>query len=498
MAEYLAEEFYNYGIALQGVKPVQKASINTLIALQLTAEEKASIDQWLLGDEAYQSRIKSLQKKYPEGIPAEILDDKRKKILEVYFRALSRDTYGQVYEGIPEKNSLGVLKNIQVKTKDQITRAIQSPYVELGKTIFGAGSRKLIREIPEPGKKKKGLLRILSRIGIEFEAERKKLWDILEIPKLKQEIEEVRRGGDKHKIAQKELEIAKKVQGAVAKFPYDKKPSYPAKILTNKEVNCAGYTLVGSSFLTELGITHVHVSMPQHSTGFLVTTDGQVYWQDFQNFGINYTKIRDEDLEGKNARGERLTCGDIVNMANDPSAQTLYFKITSSWFQDYFKDFIKTDGKVLSADHPQIGLPLSILQSLALSGNSKFQLEAARLGVALSPKSAMGYNILGTVLRDLKRNQEAVEAFDKAIELAPKYSDFYWELGKTIFKMGNSQGAVRAYQKAIELDGEDARYYLALYKAFKKLGQKKEAKAAYDKGYELDALLFHDDMLFLG
>ncbi|TLG79017.1 tetratricopeptide repeat protein [Methylocystis sp. B8] len=75
-------------------------------------------------------------------------------------------------------------------------------------------------------------------------------------------------------------------------------------------------------------------------------------------------------------------------------------------------------------------------------------------------KSALPRNMLGIVLADLEKLDEAIVEFKKAIELAPKVAAYYNNLGNALQQQEKFSDAVVQFKKAIELNpSNDAAYY---------------------------------------
>ena len=207
IAQVIAEEFYRYGLSLQH-KEIEKDGLSR--ALQLSKEDKAKLDEWFLGRDAYQKRLSRLT----EDPTNEEIEDTRKKILRVYFKALAREGYKADGEK-PWETTVGPMQHIQDRATRQIIKAIETPKREMKTAIYSRGVEKLVTEMKEVTTEtkerdwRKSINKLLQAIGFDPLLEQRRLYDALHIDELKQELEAVRKSGDIEKISAKELEIAR-------------------------------------------------------------------------------------------------------------------------------------------------------------------------------------------------------------------------------------------------------------------------------------------------
>jgi tetratricopeptide (TPR) repeat protein len=82
--------------------------------------------------------------------------------------------------------------------------------------------------------------------------------------------------------------------------------------------------------------------------------------------------------------------------------------------------------------------------------------------IQLNPLDSDGFNVLGILLDDLKRYDEAEAAYRKAIEFNPTYASAYSNLGNTLNGLKRYDEAEAAYRKAIELNPTDIKAYRSL------------------------------------
>lgn len=97
------------------------------------------------------------------------------------------------------------------------------------------------------------------------------------------------------------------------------------------------------------------------------------------------------------------------------------------------------------------------------------------------PQSFILFRILGVVLKEQGKLQEAIKAFNKAIQLKPDYPEAYFDRGITFENIGQIDEAVSNYDKAIQLKPDYVDAYLNHGNALKDLGQLEEAVKDYDK-----------------
>jgi tetratricopeptide (TPR) repeat protein len=127
-------------------------------------------------------------------------------------------------------------------------------------------------------------------------------------------------------------------------------------------------------------------------------------------------------------------------------------------------------------------------------------IKAAERAIALNPKSAPNYVVLGTlcgqvipanVLMGLSYGKRAKEAVEKAIATDPKLSTAYEARGVGNYYLPATFGggydlAIADFRRAIELDSKNADAYLWLGLSLRKEKKDAEARQAFSKALELD------------
>jgi len=455
IAEYIARDFYQYGLSLQ--HKVKKEDQIPQDA-HLSQEDKTKLDEWFLGKEAYQKRLTRLG----ENSTEEQREEARRKLLTVYFGALAREGYNADGEK-PWETKVGPMQHLQNRTKRQIEKAIETPEREMKTAIFRRGVEKLVTEMKEVGFRK-AVNDFLTKIGLDPILEQRRLYDTLHIDNLKQELETVKKTGNVTQISAKELEIAKKIQKAVSHFPYkgtgvSNGSDHPSKMVETQFINCVGSSILGGGLLDEVGIKYLHADLPEHSATVLITSDGKVYWQDFTpgrgNWRENYTEISSDMVDEK------------MDLSNVPESGTsLHFK---EW-----NPYPNIEGKLrVNLFRPEIGLQCHILNNtgIALSdlGRKEEAIEAYQQAISVDLKFADPYNGLGVALSDLGRTEEAIEAYQQAISVDPKYVYPYYGLGNTLSDLGRKKEAIEAYQTFIKLSSGDEYWINRAKRIIKKL-----------------------------
>ncbi len=411
IAQDIAQEFYNYGLSLQHKEQETKGIPGES---SLTEEDKTKLDEWFLGRDAYQKRITRLG----ENPTQEQIEETRKKLLQVYFKALAREGYKADGEK-PWETTVGPMQHLQDKTRRQITKAVETPGREMKTAIFRRGVEKLVTGMKTSNWRESIQEFLQEGADLDLATKKVKLYNALEIPSLQQELAEVKETGDIAKISAKELEIAKKIQQAVSSFPYkaqeggDGSPNQPSKMVETQFINCVGSSILGGGLLDEVGIKYLHADLPKHSATVLITSDGKVYWQDFtprNGSNVNYVEVSSDMLEGD------IDLSELTHIQD--SGLTVEFK---NW---------EINNKKLRVTlfRPEIGLQCHILNNtgnaLSYLGRNKEAIEAYRQAISVDPKYAHSYNGLGNALNDLGRNKEAIEAYQQFIEFWN--GDEYW------------------------------------------------------------------------
>jgi protein O-GlcNAc transferase len=114
--------------------------------------------------------------------------------------------------------------------------------------------------------------------------------------------------------------------------------------------------------------------------------------------------------------------------------------------------------------------------------------EAARLlgrAAALLPDDPSAHNNYGNVLRDLGRHALALSAYERALALQPDYADAHYNRALALQGLGRFEEAVAGYDRTLVLNPSHAAVYNNRGAALQALGRLEDAVASYDRAITL-------------
>ena len=100
-------------------------------------------------------------------------------------------------------------------------------------------------------------------------------------------------------------------------------------------------------------------------------------------------------------------------------------------------------------------------------------------------KSSILFNILGAVLAEQNKPQEALENYNKSIKINPNYSQAYNNLGVCLHSLNKIDEAIQSYQKAIVIQPKHADAYNNLGAVFKQLKEYKKSIYYYKEAIQI-------------
>jgi tetratricopeptide (TPR) repeat protein len=112
--------------------------------------------------------------------------------------------------------------------------------------------------------------------------------------------------------------------------------------------------------------------------------------------------------------------------------------------------------------------------------------EAYKRAIEIDPDYAQAWYNLGVLLYDMKRFDEALDACKKALEIDPDYAKAWYNLGLLLDDMKRFDEAEEAYKRAIEIDPDYAPAWSNLGGLLKQLEKYDEALDACKKALEID------------
>jgi tetratricopeptide (TPR) repeat protein len=388
------------------------------------------------------------------------------------------------------------------RIKRELIKQIETPKQELEMAIFRRGLEKLIKEMRETKdmyEKRTAqekipnwrvvLNKFLKKIGLDLLFEQKRIVDLLQIPKLKEELAAVRESGDLVQISAKEREIADRIQEVISNFPRKDPGNNPSEMVVDQYINCVGASILGGALMKEVGLNYLVGDVPRHSILFLVTSDGRVEWRDMLYPPSSKEYLTNKIIKGQREDGKPLTVKDIVAFSKKPKPTGLRFDINSPMYREKLKWVKENQRQYVTVFGPEYGQYVQLLNNTGIAllslGRHEEALEAYRQAIKLDPKYISPYNNLGNVLRFLGRDEEAIKAYQKAISIDPKYVTPYNGLGNALRSLGRHEEALEAYRQAIKLDPCYALPYNGLGNVLHFLGRYKEAIRAYKKFIKL-------------
>ena len=96
-------------------------------------------------------------------------------------------------------------------------------------------------------------------------------------------------------------------------------------------------------------------------------------------------------------------------------------------------------------------------------------------------KSSVLFNILGAVLAEQNKPQEALENYNKSIKINPNYYQAYNNLGVCLHSLNKIDEAIQSYQKAIVIQPKNANAYNNLGAVFKEQGEREKSITCFQK-----------------
>ncbi|MBE9592380.1 MAG: tetratricopeptide repeat protein, partial [Proteobacteria bacterium] len=155
--------------------------------------------------------------------------------------------------------------------------------------------------------------------------------------------------------------------------------------------------------------------------------------------------------------------------------------------------YFKLAEKIAEGDEIIERVRVNMAVSYNNRGNAYYELkkqekaiEDYNKAIELNPEDAMAYNNRGAAYAKLKKQEKAIEAYNKAIELNPEDATAYNNRGTTYYELKKQEKAIEDYNKAIELNPGYAMAYNNRGNAYAKLKKQEKAIEDYNKAIELN------------
>ena len=225
-------------------------------------------------------------------------------------------------------------------------------------------------------------------------------------------------------------------------------------MIRTRQINCLGATMLGGALLSELGISYLQASVPDHDITLLITSDQRVFWQDMQHAQFN-RELLDEDIVGVTSDGRKLTIEEIVNFSRNPNPKGILFDIESEWYKKNVP-WIGKGRKYINVFEPRMGQKIMLLNNIVRelynNGHYNEAIEALKQAIVYEPNYDYPYSNLGHCFQETGQYPEAIEAYRKAVYINPQFTTPYYGLGDAFIKLGRKQEAIECYQRFLNLE----------------------------------------------
>ena len=137
--------------------------------------------------------------------------------------------------------------------------------------------------------------------------------------------------------------------------------------------------------------------------------------------------------------------------------------------------------------HPRYWIAHGLLGSLLLEqGRLQEAGQYLAQAVKLNPDYAVGFNNLGAVMSLIGRKSHAVANFRRALELRPGYANAHYNLGLELAALGQVDEAIAHYRRALDVRSHDADFHNNLGVALAMQGRLDEAVGHFRRAVELN------------
>ena len=176
----------------------------------------------------------------------------------------------------------------------------------------------------------------------------------------------------------------------------------------------------------------------------------------------------------------------LINLNQTKSPPQIELNNLLEYYKKGQHDLAVNLATALTQQYPNHSFGWKVLGAL-LSQTGKIQdaVIANQKVLEILPNDAEAHYNLGNTLKELGRLEEAEASYKKAIAIKPNFAEAHYNLGITLQELGRFEEAEMSYQKAIEIkpDYVEAHYNLGII--LKELGRLEEAETSYKKAIAL-------------
>lgn len=256
----------------------------------------------------------------------------------------------------------------------------------------------------------------------------------LNIEMFRAELQSAKKYGNTDYLSSKENEIADRIQSVVSKYPHSHDArsvseqiniliqNTPAGLIKHKIPNCLSASKLGAIFMHEAGLKFLMAIVPGHSFLLLIKSNGQIEWKEMQK-PFNNQQLTDDMIVGFQKDGTPITTACLVEFSKKPDTQGIMFEIPGDVYRKKFWWMKDTQKPYIAVHDAFYGQKLQTLYNtgklLHLQGHPDEAMEAFSQAEAASPKYPVLYSGMGISLHTMKRNDEAIDAFETSLMMDP-------------------------------------------------------------------------------
>jgi tetratricopeptide (TPR) repeat protein len=248
----------------------------------------------------------------------------------------------------------------------------------------------------------------------------------------------------------------------------------PADIFQTRRIICVGFSTIAHTYLTELGIEHLALEIPNHSALLAKINNREYYFDPTNNIFEDITD-KPRATAGSYTYVSNTKFPNLSYRAGNPEIILQYEVLNGqgSKLQDealtFYDEIIRLDPDNGSAQYNK-GVTLSYLN----------RYEAAIVcydeAIRLNPRNGYAWNNKGRTLYRLHRYDEALACYEEAIRIYPKFSYAWSNKGDVLHQLGRDEEAITYSNEAIRLDPKNRYAWNSLKEIYGALGKHEESE----------------------